>query len=103
MANCTKQYLKYNPCELICQSHNVKFVQFDSGYRVGLKGLRYKLNSYGCPVCVGLIRAKVQMEISRGTKIGSHGRRVRTSGIRKYARRKKTEFTEKVAATGAGI
>ncbi len=76
MANCTKQYLKYDPCELVCQSHNVKFMKFDCGY---VKGSRYKLYSNGCPVCVGLIRAKVQMEISRGTKIGSNGKRVRTS------------------------
>ncbi len=86
MANYTKQYLKYDPCELICLSHNVKFVEFDCGYRVGAKGLRYKLNSYGCPVCVGLIRAKVQMEISRGTKIGPHGQRVRIRGTRRYVR-----------------
>ncbi len=103
MANCTKQYLKYDPCELICQSHNVKFVQFDCGYRVGPNGLRYKMNSHGCPVCVGLIRAKVQLEISRGTKIGSHGKRVRTARRRKYARGKKVKATERIVGTGVAI
>mgnify|MGYP001613073563 CR=1 FL=1 len=92
MANYTKQYLKYDPCELVCLSHNVRFVRFDCGYRVGPKGLRYKLDSHGCPVCVGLIRAKVQMEISRGTKIGSHGKRVRTAGIRVHAGRNKGSY-----------
>ncbi len=72
-------YLNYNPCDLICQSHNVKFVKFTYQFQK-------RARSCGCPVCVGLIRAKVQMEISRGTIIGSHGKRIRINGLKSYKR-----------------
>ena len=78
------RFYLYNPTELICQSHNVKFIEFYVDYKMDR---HYKMNSYGCPVCVGLIRAKVQMEIARGTKIGSHGKRIRTTIKRNRMRR----------------
>jgi len=53
------------------------------------------MNSYGCPVCVGLIRAKVQMEIARGTKIGSHGKRIRTTIKRNRTRRVNLTMVER--------
>ena len=78
------RFYLYDPSELICQSHNVKFIEFYVDYKMSR---HYKMNSYGCPVCVGLIRAKVQMEIARGTKIGSHGKRIRTVLKRNCRRR----------------
>lgn len=52
---------KYNPLNLICASHNVKFVKFECLY----KGYGHYSNTHGCPVCVGLIRARVQYEFKR--------------------------------------
>ena len=40
---------------LVCSRHRVGFIKFTGPTS----------HSFGCPVCVGLIRAKVQMEIGR--------------------------------------
>ena len=97
--------LDYDPCNIVCSSHRICFVRF-----VHRVASRYNSSSHGCPVCVGLIRAKVQMEINRGIVIGKHGKRIRTSTKRKvYAPRvrpsvkKKVGLPERIAATGVEV
>jgi hypothetical protein len=53
----------YNPLDLVCAAHNVQFVKYKSmmKHQWGI--------SHGCPVCVGLIRAKVQLELHRDSVI----------------------------------
>ncbi len=93
-------WLNYNPCDLVCTVHNIKFTRFS--FRVSDQ---YNTFSHGCPVCVRLIRQDVQKSLDSGTKIGKHGYRVRTSVERKpYAKRsKKIDVFEGIASTGVKI
>lgn len=59
---------KYNPLDLICNLHNVKFIRY---YYYMNEADRFRY-SHGCPVCVGLIRAKVQLEFKRCSSHGKH-------------------------------
>jgi hypothetical protein len=63
-----REAYKYNPLELICASHGVKFVR----YLASTHNDTF-LYSHGCPVCVGLIRAKVKLELARCYQIGVDG------------------------------
>lgn len=68
---------RYDPLNLVCTSHNVRFIEFNVNvikYH-HKNGKAYKWHSHGCPVCVGLIRAKVQLEKSRAYKLRSDGKR----------------------------
>lgn len=69
-----KQYVDhhYSPLDLICSIHNVKFVNWTYIYP---QKKFTKCHSHGCPVCVGLIRAKVRMEINRNSAWNKNGRR----------------------------
>lgn len=51
-------YKPYDARKLICASHAVYFVRYMNCERTG-----HFTYSHGCPVCVGLIRAKVQKEM----------------------------------------
>lgn len=62
---------QYDPLELICVTHNVKFIKFICEY----KDINI-YSSHGCPVCVGLIRAKVQLEFNRCCIIAKNGNRM---------------------------
>lgn len=70
-----RKYLSYDPRQLICQSHLVKFIMFSR-----LDWYGYKTKSHGCPICVGLIRAKVALEINRFNK-GLNNAQLRTGKI----------------------
>ncbi len=66
---------------------------------------QYNMWSHGCPVCVWLIKQDVQAAINSGTKIGKHGKRVRTHTERKpYGpRREEIKSSEGIAATGVEV
>lgn len=51
-----RKYRRHDGTGLVCAAHCVAFVRF-----VGIASNF----SHGCPVCVGMIRAKVQFEIAR--------------------------------------
>ena len=50
---------RYRATDLICASHNVRFLRYEC------RSPAFLNYSHGCPVCVGLIRAKVRMERGR--------------------------------------
>lgn len=50
----------YDPTRLVCASHRVFFVEYRCDFG------NASIYSHGCPVCVGLIRGKVQFEFARG-------------------------------------
>ena len=54
---------RYRATDLICASHNVRFVRYECRWATAV------LYSHGCPVCVGLIRAKVQKELGRRRRV----------------------------------
>lgn len=54
------RHAKYDPKEIVCRSHCVHFVRFEARWADAV------ILSHGCPVCVGLIRAKVKFEMLRG-------------------------------------
>lgn len=63
--------MNYDPLALVCASHRVRFVRYE------LRWADAMVFSHGCPVCVGLIRARVQLECSRDRH--GRGRRKGTS------------------------
>lgn len=72
LSKINKHFSGYDPLELICSKHNVQFIRWIYHYP-DIKA--NKTYSHGCPVCVGLIRAKVQMERNRCCTIQSNGRK----------------------------
>lgn len=93
-----KQYVvdyHYNPLNLICSIHNVKFVNWTYIYP---QKKFTKCHSHGCPVCVGLIRAKVRMEINRNSAWNKNGRRYLTNPRRANAPTKRGRPKTKTVA-----
>lgn len=93
-----KQYVDhhYSPLDLICSVHNVKFVNWTYIYP---QKKFTKCHSHGCPVCVGLIRAKVRLEINRNSAWNKNGRRYLTNPRKPDAPTKRGRPKTKTIAT----
>jgi hypothetical protein len=85
----------YDPLELICACHNVKFIRYE--YIREYSQRNRSQRSYGCPVCVGLIRAKVQLEFKRGSTF--HIKRYPKNAKRKTGRPKNANSQQTSSAT----
>lgn len=76
---------KYDPLELVCSIHNVKFIKFECTIYSNWA------QTHGCPVCVGLIRAKVQLEFDRCCVRAKDGLRYPKNAYRSFNSNGKTK------------
>lgn len=84
---------RYDPLELVCGVHNVKFIKFEC------KVSSNPGKSHGCPVCVKIIRDKVQLEMHRRNE----STKIRDGRIIYGPKRGRPKIQTPAAATREGI